>query len=204
MDWTGLVWQRLWRHRPRLSFCRVPPLKQAGSKTGDGSARCSKKRWCRCSTQASDTSTVRLSMRQRWQRAQRVQRACSRRTWRAATGEGADLRQRAPVAGGIRDPTNTLKMMRQAFKHAGFNGVTSRYSCKTDAASWMKRACPHVRLPTSSGTRKPSLTADIYIGLKKARPRPRPRCSKISFNPDRPGSRSGRLVNRSGLILRAC
>jgi integrase len=28
---------------------------------------------------------------------------------------------RAPVAGGIRDPSNTLKMMRQALKHAGFN-----------------------------------------------------------------------------------
>ena len=28
----------------------------------------------------------------------------------------------APVAGGIRDPSNTLKMMRQAFKHAGFMG----------------------------------------------------------------------------------
>ena len=28
----------------------------------------------------------------------------------------------APVAGGIRDPSNTLKMMRQAFKHAGFDG----------------------------------------------------------------------------------
>jgi hypothetical protein len=28
----------------------------------------------------------------------------------------------APVAGGIRDPYNTLKMMRQAFKHAGFDG----------------------------------------------------------------------------------
>ena len=39
----------------------------------------------------------------------------------------------APVASGIRDPSNTLKMMRQAFKHAGFDGVTSHYFRKTIA-----------------------------------------------------------------------
>jgi hypothetical protein len=31
----------------------------------------------------------------------------------------------APVAGGVRDPSNTLKMMRQAFTPAGFDGATS-------------------------------------------------------------------------------
>jgi integrase len=36
----------------------------------------------------------------------------------------------APVAGGLCDPNNTLKMMRQAFRHAGFDGVTSHYSAR--------------------------------------------------------------------------
>jgi integrase len=63
---------------------------------------------------------------------------------------------RAPVAGGLRDPSNTLKMMRQAFKHAGFDGVTSHYFGKTVATVMdEKRACPHVQLLTSSGTRNP-------------------------------------------------
>ena len=39
----------------------------------------------------------------------------------------------APVAGGVRDPSNTLKMMRQAFKRAGFNEVTSHCFRKTVA-----------------------------------------------------------------------
>jgi integrase len=36
----------------------------------------------------------------------------------------------APVAAGLRDPNNTLKMMRQAFRHAGFDGVTSHISAR--------------------------------------------------------------------------
>jgi hypothetical protein len=39
----------------------------------------------------------------------------------------------ALVPGGVRDPSNTLKMMRQAFKHVGFDGMASHYFRKTVA-----------------------------------------------------------------------
>ena len=73
----------------------------------------------------------------------------------------------APVAGGIRDPSNTLKMMREAFKRAGFEGVTSHYFRKT-VATLMDE--PGVSAPSAAdqlGHAKPSLTADIYMGRKK-------------------------------------
>ena len=73
----------------------------------------------------------------------------------------------APVAGGIRDPSNTLKMMRQAFKHAGFEGVTSHYFRKT-VATLMDEAGLSARSAADQlGHAKPSLTADIYMGRKK-------------------------------------
>jgi hypothetical protein len=73
----------------------------------------------------------------------------------------------APVAGGIRDPSNTLKMMRQAFKHAGFDGVTSHYFRKT-VATLMDEADLSARSAGDQlGHTKPSLTADIYMGRKK-------------------------------------
>ena len=73
----------------------------------------------------------------------------------------------APVAGGVRDPSNTLKMMRQAFKHAGFDGVTSRYFRKT-VATLMDEAGLSARSAADQlGHAKPSLTADIYMGRKK-------------------------------------
>ena len=68
----------------------------------------------------------------------------------------------APVAGGVRDPFNTLKMMRQAFKHAGFDGVTSHYFRKT-VATLMDEAGLSARSATDQLRHaKPSLTADIY------------------------------------------
>jgi integrase len=73
----------------------------------------------------------------------------------------------APVAGGIRDPSNTLKMMCQAFKHAGFDGVTSHNFRKT-VATLMDEAGLSARSAADQlGHAKPSLTADIYMGRKK-------------------------------------
>ena len=73
----------------------------------------------------------------------------------------------APVAGGIRDPSNTLKMMRQAFKRAGFNEVTSHCFRKT-VATLMDEAGVSARSAADQlGHAKPSLTADIYMGRKK-------------------------------------
>jgi integrase len=73
----------------------------------------------------------------------------------------------APVAGGIRDPSNTLKMMRQAFRRAGFEGVTSHYFRKT-VATLMDEAGLSARSAADQlGHAKPLLTADIYMGRKK-------------------------------------
>jgi integrase len=77
----------------------------------------------------------------------------------------------APVAGGIRDPSNTLKMMRRAFKHAGFDGVTSHYFRKTTVATLMDEAGLSARSAADQlGHAEPSLTADIYMGRKKRAP----------------------------------
>jgi integrase len=73
----------------------------------------------------------------------------------------------APLAGGLRDPNNTLKMMRQAFKQAGFAGVTSHYFRKT-VATLMDDAGLSARAAADQlGHAKPSLTADIYMGRRK-------------------------------------
>jgi integrase len=73
----------------------------------------------------------------------------------------------APLVGGLRDPNNTLKMMRQAFKHAGFAGVTSHYFRKT-VATLMDDAGLSARAAADQlGHAKPSLTADIYMGRRK-------------------------------------
>ena len=73
----------------------------------------------------------------------------------------------APIAGGLRDPNNTLKMMRQAFRHAGFDGVTSHYFRKT-VATLMDEAGLSARSAADQlGHAKPSLTADIYMGRRK-------------------------------------
>jgi integrase len=59
----------------------------------------------------------------------------------------------APVAGGVRDPSNTLKMMRQAFRRGGFDGVTSHYFRKTVATLMDEAGLSARSAPTSPGTR---------------------------------------------------
>jgi integrase len=86
-------------------------------------------------------------------------------------GQGEDELARqvfpAPVAGGKRDPSNTLETVRQALKHAGFDGVTSHYFRKT-VATLMDEAGLSARSAADQlGHAKPSLTADIYMGRKK-------------------------------------
>ena len=58
-------------------------------------------------------------------------------------------------------------MMRQAFKHAGFDGVTSHYFRKT-VATLMDEAGLSARSAADQlAHAKRSLTADIYMGCKK-------------------------------------
>ncbi|GAA1826557.1 tyrosine-type recombinase/integrase [Microlunatus capsulatus] len=73
----------------------------------------------------------------------------------------------APVAGGLRDPDNTLQMMRESFRAAGFDGLTSHQFRKTvgtlmDGAGLSARAAAD-----QLGHSKTSLTADVYMGRKK-------------------------------------
>jgi integrase len=76
-------------------------------------------------------------------------------------GEDELARFPAPVASGIRDPSNTLKMMRQAFNRAGFDGVASRYFRKT-VATLMDEAGLSARSAADQlGHAKPPLPADI-------------------------------------------
>ncbi len=94
----------------------------------------------------------------------------------------------ASVAGGVRDPSNTPKMMRQAFEYAGFDGKASHYFRKT-VATLMDGAGLSARSAADQlGHAKPSLTADIYMGRKK-RATGRPRCSKACSSPNWLGSR---------------
>jgi integrase len=92
-----------------------------------------------------------------------------RRRQAEAVGEAELARQvfPAPVAGGVRDPSNTLKMMRQAFKHAGFEGVTSHYFRKTVATMRDEAGVSARSAADQLGHAKPSLTADIYMGRMK-------------------------------------
>lgn len=73
----------------------------------------------------------------------------------------------APVAGGLRDPNNTLRMMREPFKAAGFEGVTSHQFRKT-VATLMDGAGLSARAAADQlGHSKTSLTADVYMGRKR-------------------------------------
>jgi integrase len=58
-------------------------------------------------------------------------------------------------------------MMRQAFRHAGFEGVTSHYFRRT-VATLMDEAGLSARSAADQfGHAKPSLAADIYMGRRK-------------------------------------
>jgi integrase len=73
----------------------------------------------------------------------------------------------APVASGVRDPSNTLNMMRQAFTHADFDAVTSHYFRKTVATLMDEAGLSAPSAADQLGHAKPSLTADIHMGRKK-------------------------------------
>lgn len=73
----------------------------------------------------------------------------------------------ATVAGGLRDPSNTLRMLRQAFTEAGFQGLTTHQFRKT-VATLMDEAGLSARAAADQlGHSKPSLTTDVYMGRKK-------------------------------------
>ena len=115
-----------------------------------------------------------------------------RRRQAEAVGEAELARQvfPAPVAGGVRDPSNSLKMMRQAFKHAGFEGVTSHYFRKTVATLMDEAGVSACSAADQLGHAKPSLTGgDIYVGRRKGATGAAEVLEDL-FQPDRRGSSS--------------
>jgi integrase len=73
----------------------------------------------------------------------------------------------APVAGGLRDRSNTPKMMRQAFKAAGFEGVTSHQFRKTVATLLDEAGLSARAAADQLGHSNTSLTANFYMSRKK-------------------------------------
>jgi integrase len=73
----------------------------------------------------------------------------------------------APAAGGLRDPANTRRMLREAFRQAGHNGITSHNFRKTVATLMDDAGLSSRSAADQLGHAKPSLTADVYMGRKR-------------------------------------
>ena len=72
----------------------------------------------------------------------------------------------APVSGTWRDPSNTRRGLREAFRQAGFDGLTSHAFRKT-VATLMDEAGLSARASADQlGHAKPSMTQDSYYGRK--------------------------------------
>lgn len=82
------------------------------------------------------------------------------------------VRQRArcspPSNGGLRDPSNTLRVLPEARGSDGFGWVTSHVFRKT-AANVLDEAVLSARLIADQlGHARPSMTQDVYLGRKIA------------------------------------
>ena len=73
----------------------------------------------------------------------------------------------APL-GGLRDPSNTAKDLRDAFADAGFDWVTSHTLRKTVASALDSSGLSAREIADQLGHARPSLTLDIYMGRKVA------------------------------------
>jgi integrase len=73
----------------------------------------------------------------------------------------------APAAGGLRDPSNTRRMLREAFRQAGHYGITSHNFRKTVATLMDDAGLSSRSAADQLGHAKPSLTADVYMGRKR-------------------------------------
>lgn len=72
----------------------------------------------------------------------------------------------APLSGGLRDPSNTRRALRDAFADMGLEGVTSHTFRKT-VATLMDEAGLSARAAADQlGHARPSLTMDVYMGRK--------------------------------------
>lgn len=69
-------------------------------------------------------------------------------------------------SGGLRDPSNTLKMLRRAFGDAGFEGVTSHQFRKTVGTMMDDAGLSARKTADQLGHSKPSMTQDRYLARK--------------------------------------
>lgn len=100
-------------------------------------------------------------------------------------------------AGGLRDPSTMLKMVRQASTSAGFEGVTSHQLRKTVATLTEEAYLSARAAADQPGHSKTSLTADFYMVPRSARPAPP--CSKTYSRkslPSRLGGKASSTPNR--------
>lgn len=73
----------------------------------------------------------------------------------------------APLSGGLRDPSNTRRGLRQAFEEMGMPGITSHAFRKTVATLMDDGGLSARQAADQLGHAKPSMTTDIYYGRKK-------------------------------------
>lgn len=71
----------------------------------------------------------------------------------------------APL-GGLRDPSNTAKDLRDAFADAGFDWVTSHTLRKTVASALDSSGLTAREIADQLGHARPSITLDVYLGRK--------------------------------------
>lgn len=72
----------------------------------------------------------------------------------------------SPVGGGLRDPSNTQRALREAFKAAGMQGLTSHAFRKTVATLMDEAGLTARQAADQLGHAKPSMTADVYYGRR--------------------------------------
>lgn len=122
-----------------------------------------------------------------------------RRRWRAASAENRPLA--SPVfpdsLGGLRDPSNTRRALREARGSEGFAWVTSRVFRKTAATILDEAGLSARAIADQLGHSKPSITQDTYLGRGIARLAAaaalEQALSERQFNSrDKPGRRSSR------------
>lgn len=72
----------------------------------------------------------------------------------------------SPAGGGLRDPSNTRRALREAFAGAGMKGLTSHAFRKTVATLMDEAGLSARQAADQLGHAKPSMTADVYYGRR--------------------------------------
>lgn len=90
---------------------------------------------------------------------------------RQAEGFALDAPVFASAVGGLRDPSNTRRVLKQALERAGFDWVTSHHFRKTTATLLDDAGLSARLIADQLGHARPSMTQDVYMGRKAVDPR---------------------------------